>query len=182
MSSGHKQSIWYNWLQLIIPGSSETQTTWNHKKIIVRFIYPTAIVCKMGTGILRCHIYAKWHETRWCFYLPFSFAFTWTSLYRDLNILALVATLAMNITVIYHMLKLLCPSINGLQKMLDICDVFFERIGRPKNILWNIMLEILLPFAKVNPAENSAVFYPQFAGLSEYVCWNKSLKVDNHYQ
>ena len=74
-----------------------------------------------------------------------------------------------------HDLKLLCPSINGLQKMLDICNVFFFW----KNILWNIMLARLLPFAMVNPAEGPsdlhALSESEYAGKHLWNIWGMSI-------
>ena len=47
-------------------------------------------------------------------------------------------------------LKLLCPSINGLQKMLDICDVFFSKEYFVK---YNASKTVAICYGK-NPAEN----------------------------
>ena len=110
-----------------------------------------------NAGILRCHVYTSkmaWNKA--VFYLPLSFAFTWTSLYRVLNTLALVATLAMNITVIYHMLMI--SSCCVLASMVyRKCLIYVMFLG--KNILWNIMLARLLPFVMVNPAETPSEFH-----------------------
>ena len=64
-------------------------------------------------------------------------------------------------------LKLLCPSINGLQKMLDICDFFSKEY-----------------FVKYNASKTAAICYGKSDGKpkrslcldGEYIRWETSVK------
>ena len=55
-------------------------------------------------------------------------------------------------------LKLLCPSINGLQKMLDICDVFSKEY-----------------FVKYNASKTVAICLPAYAGKHLWNIWGISI-------
>ena len=181
---------------LIMQSYSNTQIAWN--KITVRCIYPTRVVCKMGTGILRYHTYAvlwnkagfylplsfafhddviKWkhfprnwpfvreihrspvnfpHKGQWRGALMFSLIYVWINdwvnnreagdlrrqqghydvivMYVD-DLISGLERFGCNVANEYYSntsvtkdLTLLCPSFSGLQKMLNIGDVFFDRI------------------------------------------------------